>query len=44
MSEKPELFPHDNALERLPAAERDKQMEEKLQKLISYAYEQAPGF
>jgi phenylacetate-CoA ligase len=44
MSDKPDLFPHDNALERLPAAERDKKMEEKLQKLISYAYEKAPGF
>ncbi|MBN1375444.1 MAG: AMP-binding protein [Dehalococcoidia bacterium] len=44
MSEKPEMFPHDNTLERLPDAEREKKMEEKLQKLISYAYEQAPGF
>jgi phenylacetate-CoA ligase len=44
MSEKPDLFPHDNAIERMPAAERDAKMEEKLQKLISYAYEKAPGF
>lgn len=44
MSGKPEMFPHDNALERLPDAERTKKMEEKLCKLIDYAYENAPGF
>jgi len=44
MSEKPEMFPHDNALERLPEEEREKKMSEKLQKLIAYAYEKAPGF
>ena len=44
MSDKPDLFPHDNALERLPAAERNQKMEEKLHKLVSYAYEKAPGF
>jgi len=44
MPEKPDLFPHDNSLERLPAPEREKKMDEKLEKLISYAYVQAPGF
>ncbi len=44
MAENPELFPHDNALERLPADEREKKMSEKLGRLIEYAYEKAPGF
>jgi len=44
MAEKADLFPHDSSLERLPAAERDKKMSVKLQSLISYAYEKAPGF
>ena len=44
MAEKPDLFPHDSSLEKLPAPEKEKKMEEKLRKLISYAYEQAPGF
>ena len=44
MADKAELFPHDNSIERLPAPEREKQMALKLQKLIKYAYENAPGF
>jgi len=44
MAEKEELFPHDNSLERLPTPEREAKMAEKLQKLIAYAYEKAPGF
>jgi phenylacetate-CoA ligase len=44
MAEKTELFPHDSSLERLSVAERDKKMSRKLQRLIAYAYEKAPGF
>ena len=45
MSEtKPDRFPHDNALERLPSPEREKKMDDKLKDLIKYAYENAPGF
>lgn len=44
MADKPELFPHDNSLERLPNPEREQKMALKLQKLIKYAYENAPGF
>jgi len=42
--QKPDIFPHDNALEKLPVSEREKRMDEKLQHLIKYAYENAPGF
>ncbi|MFA5064521.1 MAG: phenylacetate--CoA ligase family protein [Dehalococcoidia bacterium] len=44
MEEKADLFPHDSSLERLPAPERDRQMSWKLQRLIAYAYNKAPGF
>jgi phenylacetate-CoA ligase len=44
MSEKPELFPHDDALEKLPTPEREQKMGEKLQRLVAYAYEKAAGF
>jgi len=44
MAEKADLFPHDSSLERLPVHERDKKMSRKLQILIGYAYEKAPGF
>jgi phenylacetate-CoA ligase len=44
MAEKEDLFPHDGSLERLPVPDRDKMMSEKLQRLVSYAYENAPGF
>jgi len=44
MEEKADLFPHDGSLERLPAAERDRKMSVKLQRLVSYAYKKAPGF
>jgi phenylacetate-CoA ligase len=44
MSDKPDLFPHDDKLERMPSPEREKKMAEKLQKLIAYAYGNAPGF
>jgi phenylacetate-CoA ligase len=44
MAEKADLFPHDSSLERLPSPERDKQMSVKLQRLVSYAYQNAPGF
>ena len=44
MADKPELFPHDNSLERLPTPEREEKMTLKLQQLIKYAYENAPGF
>lgn len=39
-----DLFPHDNELEKLPAPAREKRMNDKLQTLIKYAYENAPGF
>ncbi|MDD5494719.1 MAG: hypothetical protein PHG36_08645 [Dehalococcoidia bacterium] len=42
--DKPLLFPHDKTLERLPTPEREKRLAEKLQRLISYAYDNAPGF
>lgn len=41
---KHDLFPHDNELEKLPTPEREKRMNDKLQTLIKYAYENAPGF
>ena len=41
---KPDVFPHDDTLERLSTPEREKRMNEKLQQLIKYAYENAPGF
>ena len=44
MAEKADLFPHDSSLERLPPSERDKKMSAKLQRLVSYAYGNAPGF
>lgn len=44
MAEKADLFPHDSSLELLPPEERDKKMSIKLQRLISYAYGNAPGF
>ncbi len=44
MAEKADLFPHDSSLERLPSPERDKKMSVKLQRLVSYAYKNAPGF
>ncbi|MFA5078124.1 MAG: phenylacetate--CoA ligase family protein [Dehalococcoidia bacterium] len=44
MAQKEDLFPHDKSLERLPVHERDKKMSRKLQSLIAYAYEKAPGF
>ena len=44
MADKPELFPHDNSFERLPTPEREEKMALKLQQLIKYAYENAPGF
>jgi phenylacetate-CoA ligase len=44
MAQKADLFPHDSSLERLPVHERDKKMSRKLQTLIAYAYEKAPGF
>jgi len=44
MAEKADLFPHDSSLELLPPEERDKEMSVKLQRLISYAYGNAPGF
>lgn len=44
MAENADLFPHDGSLERLPAAERDRKMSVKLQRLVSYAYNKAPGF
>ncbi len=44
MAEREEMFPHDDALERLPAPQREAEMAKKLHKLIAYAYENAPGF
>ena len=44
MAEKADLFPHDSSLELLPSPERDRKMSVKLQRLISYAYGNAPGF
>jgi len=44
MSGKPELFPHDNSIERLPTPEREEKMALKLQQLVKYAYDNAPGF
>lgn len=41
---KPDVFPHDDTLERLSTPEREKRMNKKLQQLIKYAYENAPGF
>jgi phenylacetate-CoA ligase len=38
------MFPHDNSLEKLPAPEREKKLNEKLRQLIKYAFENAPGF
>ncbi|MDD5312684.1 MAG: phenylacetate--CoA ligase family protein [Dehalococcoidia bacterium] len=38
------IFLHDAALERLPIPEREKRMDRKLQHLIKYACENAPGF
>jgi len=44
MAEKADLFPHDSSLELLPSPERDKKVSVKLQRFISYAYLNAPGF
>jgi phenylacetate-CoA ligase len=44
MAEKADLFPHDSSLERLPPCERDEKMSAKLQRLVAYAYGNAPGF
>ena len=44
MSDKAGMFPHDNSLEKLPFQEREKKLNEKLRKLIKYAFEKAPGF
>jgi phenylacetate-CoA ligase len=44
MAEKADLFPHDSSLELLPPSERDEKMSAKLQRLIAYAYGNAPGF
>lgn len=41
---KPDLFPYDSTLEKLSASERGKRTDKKLQLLIKYAYENAPGF
>jgi len=38
------IFLHDASLERLPTPEREKRMDQKLQRLIKYAYENAFGF
>jgi phenylacetate-CoA ligase len=37
------LFPHDTSLEKLPIAEREKIMNEKLCRLVAYAYRNAPA-
>jgi len=44
MTRKIELFRRDKTLERLPIEEREKQMGKKLQHLVKYAYQNAPGF
>lgn len=44
MQMKHDRFPHDNELEKLPTPERERRMNDKLQHLIKYAYENAPGF
>ncbi|MCX6001080.1 MAG: phenylacetate--CoA ligase family protein, partial [Chloroflexi bacterium] len=44
MAEKRDMFPHDESLERLPAAYREKRLSKKLQQLVKYAYRNAPGF
>jgi len=44
MAEHADLFPHDSSLERLPPSEMDEKMSAKLQRLVSYAYGNAPGF
>ena len=38
------LFPHEDSIERLPGPEREKKMAEKLNRLVQYAYDKAPGF
>jgi phenylacetate-CoA ligase len=44
LPDKEEMFPHDNSLEKLPAPERERKLNEKLKQLIEYSYEKAPGF
>lgn len=44
MADKRDMFPHDESLEKLPAAEREKRLLIKLQQLVKYAYRNAPGF
>lgn len=44
MVEKRDMFPHDESLERLPAADLEKRLSQKLRQLIQYAYLNAPGF
>ena len=44
MADKPDLFPHDDSLERLPAADREGRLLNKLQLLIKYAYANTGGF
>ncbi len=44
MAEKRDMFPHDESLERLPTADREKRLSKKLQQLVKYAYRNAPGF
>jgi len=44
MAQNRHMFPHDESLERLPAADREKRLLKNLQQLIKYAYRNAPGF
>ena len=44
ISNPPNLFPHEDSIERLPTSERETKMAEKLRRLIQYAYDKAPGF
>ncbi len=44
MADKRDMFPHDESLEKLPAADREKKLSKKLQQLVKYAYVNAPGF